>query len=83
MILQKAPPLTSGFKLVGRRIHERRGKMSLYCGIDLHSTNCYLAVLDEQLRPVLGRRVANVFEGDTWAWGCVLTSPVPGRTLTV
>jgi hypothetical protein len=36
--------------------------MSLYCGIDLHSTNCYLAVLDEQLRPVLGRRVANSLE---------------------
>ena len=33
--------------------------MSLYCGIDLHSNNCYLAVLDEQLQPVLGRRVPN------------------------
>ena len=36
--------------------------MSLYCGINLHSNNCYLAVLDEQLRPVLGRRVANSLE---------------------
>lgn len=36
--------------------------MSLYCGIDLHSNNCYLAVLDEQLRPVLGRRVPNSLE---------------------
>lgn len=36
--------------------------MSLYCGIDLHSNNSYLAVLDEQLRPILGRRVANSLE---------------------
>jgi transposase len=36
--------------------------MSLYCGIDLHPTNCYLALLDEQLRPVLGRRIANSLE---------------------
>lgn len=33
--------------------------MVLYCGVDLHSTNSYLAVLDEQLRTVLGRRVPN------------------------
>jgi transposase len=33
--------------------------MGLYCGVDLHSTNSYVAVLDEQLRPVLSRRVAN------------------------
>jgi transposase len=33
--------------------------MVLYCGVDLHSTNSYLAVLDEQLRMVLGRRVPN------------------------
>src|ERR1700704_4542471 len=33
--------------------------MTLYCGVDLHSTNSYLAVLDEQLRMVLGRRVSN------------------------
>ncbi|HET9227040.1 MAG TPA: hypothetical protein VFR31_10255 [Thermoanaerobaculia bacterium] len=36
--------------------------MSLYCGIDLHSNNCYLAVLDEQLQPVLGRRTPNCLE---------------------
>ena len=36
--------------------------MSLYCGIDLHSNNCYLAVLDEQLQPVLGRRTPNSLE---------------------
>jgi transposase len=36
--------------------------MELYCGVDLHSTNSYLAVLDEQLRPVLGRRVPNRLE---------------------
>lgn len=33
--------------------------MGLYCGVDLHSTNSYLAVLDEQLQTVLGRRVPN------------------------
>jgi hypothetical protein len=26
--------------------------MSLYCGIDLHSNNCYLAVLDDQLQRI-------------------------------
>src|SRR3954462_15750378 len=33
--------------------------MKLYCGVDLHSTNSYLAVLDEQLKAVLDRRVPN------------------------
>ena len=33
--------------------------MGLYCGVDLHSTNSYIAVLDEQLQTVLGRRVPN------------------------
>lgn len=33
--------------------------MGLYCGVDLHSTNSYLAVLDEQLQTVFGRRVPN------------------------
>ena len=33
--------------------------MGLYCGVDLHSTNSYLAVLNEQLQPVLSRRVPN------------------------
>jgi transposase len=36
--------------------------MGLYCGVDLHSTNSYVAVLDEQLLPVLGRRVPNRLE---------------------
>jgi len=36
--------------------------MKLYCGIDLHSTNNYLAVLDEQLQSVLGRRLPNRLE---------------------
>jgi len=30
--------------------------MPLYCGIDLHSTNCYLAVLDELDLPQFGGR---------------------------
>jgi hypothetical protein len=33
--------------------------MRLYCGVDLHSTNSYLAVLNEQLEAVLDRRVPN------------------------
>jgi transposase len=33
--------------------------MGLYCGVDLHSTNSYLAVLNEQMQPVLSRRVPN------------------------
>jgi transposase len=36
--------------------------MRLYCGVDLHSTNSYLAVLNEQLQPVLSRRVPNRLE---------------------
>src|SRR6266496_3125845 len=33
--------------------------MGLYCGVDLHSTNSYLAVLNENLQSVLSRRVPN------------------------
>jgi transposase len=36
--------------------------MELYCGVDLHSTNSYLAVLNEQLQTVLSRRVPNRLE---------------------
>jgi transposase len=33
--------------------------MSLYCGIDLHSTNQVVVILDEEDRPVLERRLPN------------------------
>jgi transposase len=33
--------------------------MRLYCGIDLHSNNCYVVVLDEQDRVVYQRRLRN------------------------
>lgn len=33
--------------------------MSLYCGIDLHSTNQVMVILDEEDRPVLERRLPN------------------------
>ena len=33
--------------------------MNLYAGIDLHSSNCYLGIIDEQLEKVLGKRVRN------------------------
>jgi hypothetical protein len=33
--------------------------MGLYCGVDLHSNNSYLAVLNEQLQPLLSLRVPN------------------------
>ena len=33
--------------------------MKLYAGIDLHSSNCYLGIIDEQLEKVLGKRLRN------------------------
>jgi len=33
--------------------------MALYCGIDLHSTNCWMAVLDEDRRLIRERKVGN------------------------
>jgi len=36
--------------------------MRLYCGIDLHSTNSYVAILDEGLEVVGGRRLDNNLE---------------------
>lgn len=36
--------------------------MTLYCGIDLHSTNSYIAVLDEHDKPLIEKRLANDIE---------------------
>jgi transposase len=36
--------------------------MGLYCGIDLHSTNNYLALLDEQRQTVLSQKLPNRLE---------------------
>ena len=36
--------------------------MSLYCGIDLHSTNSYIAVLDEGDKPLFEKRLTNDLE---------------------
>jgi transposase len=33
--------------------------MTTYAGIDLHSSNCYLAVIDQQQRQLLGKRLPN------------------------
>ena len=33
--------------------------MALYCGIDLHSSNCQIAVLDEKLEKVVEQRQRN------------------------
>ena len=33
--------------------------MKLYAGIDLHSSNCYLGIIDEQLEMILGKRLRN------------------------
>jgi len=33
--------------------------MKLYAGIDLHSSNCYIGIIDEQLEKVFGKRVKN------------------------
>lgn len=36
--------------------------MPMYCGIDLHSNNCYVAILDDELREVAKRRLRNDLE---------------------
>ena len=36
--------------------------MSLYCGIDLHSRDCWIAILDDRLKVVHERRVPNEIE---------------------
>lgn len=36
--------------------------MRLYCGIDLHSTNCWIVILDETFKVVRERRVGNDLE---------------------
>ena len=33
--------------------------MKLYAGIDLHSSNCYLGIIDENLEKVFGKRLTN------------------------
>jgi hypothetical protein len=33
--------------------------MTFYCGIDLHSTNNYLGIYDDQDRPVLSKKLPN------------------------
>ena len=33
--------------------------MGLYCGIDLHAKNSYLAIIDEQRKRVFNRNVTN------------------------
>ena len=35
--------------------------MALYCGIDLHSSNCQIVVLDQKLDTVAERRHRNEF----------------------
>jgi len=36
--------------------------MKVYCGIDLHSTNNYLAILDDDRQSVLSRKLPNRLE---------------------
>ena len=33
--------------------------MKLYAGIDLHSSNCYLGIIDKQLDKIFGKRLRN------------------------
>jgi hypothetical protein len=40
-------------------ITNRRCQMKLYAGIDLHSTNNYVGILDEQDRRVFKKKLAN------------------------
>ncbi|MCF6297853.1 MAG: IS110 family transposase [Flavobacteriaceae bacterium] len=37
-------------------------KTKLYCGIDLHSSNCYLGVIDQIGKHLFNRRVKNDLE---------------------
>jgi len=36
--------------------------MALYCGIDLHSRDCWLAILDEKLKVIQESKVGNDIE---------------------
>ena len=36
--------------------------MAMYCGIDLHSRDCWLAILDDKLKVVQEARVGNDLE---------------------
>ncbi|HSN24553.1 MAG TPA: hypothetical protein VLS45_10415 [Methylomicrobium sp.] len=36
--------------------------MTNYAGIDLHSSNCYLAVIDQQQTRLFGKRLPNSLE---------------------
>ncbi len=36
--------------------------MALYCGIDLHSRDCWLAILDEELKVIQESKVGNDIE---------------------
>lgn len=38
------------------------GDMALYTGVDLHSSNCCFAVMDEEGKKVYGQRIGNDLE---------------------
>ena len=46
--------------------------MSLYCGVDLHSTNCYLSIINKELKLVMQTRLDNEL-------GAVLAALAPHR----
>src|SRR3990172_12437188 len=48
-MLKKDPP----------KSYHRRCRMKLYCGMDLHSTNTYCAIMDENRKRVFERRLPN------------------------
>ena len=56
--------------------------MTLYCGIDLHSNNSVVAVLDEQDRTVYEKRLPNDLETITEAL-CIYPLFPPSYSLTM
>jgi transposase len=55
-------PLVRGGSLVGITTPDKEEPMSLYCGVDLHSTNSYIVVLGDEDRAVLDKRLPNQLE---------------------
>jgi hypothetical protein len=52
-LIEKAPPAeqlrSAKTSCLGERLKGKEEPMALYCGIDLHSSNCQVVVLDQSL----------------------------------
>jgi transposase len=57
---KEGSPLGSpGDKLGVQSLEEGRSQMAMYCGIDLHSNNGYVAIQDESHKDIANRRLRN------------------------